>query len=176
MPPGSKSVTRSTKATDRDRDRHQLAGVCPSPGLAMARCGTRHGGSISLGRPGSLGDTLALPSRVSGGRNPPPKIYNPPTPLEQAVVPKSGLGLGISRPRAAERGGLLLAGIARVILTSGKIAGPLVHDARIAALCALHGVGGALWTSDRDFGRFPEAERAQSSWWRHGSEVALQVL
>jgi uncharacterized protein len=42
----------------------------------------------------------------------------------------------------------------RAILTSGKIAGPQVHDARIAALCAVHGVQ-ELWTLDRDFGRFP---------------------
>jgi hypothetical protein len=29
-----------------------------------------------------------------------------------------------------------------------------VHDARIAALCLTNGVQ-ALWTADRDFGRFP---------------------
>jgi len=34
------------------------------------------------------------------------------------------------------------------------VAGPLVHDARIAALCRAHGVR-ELWTADRDFGRFP---------------------
>ena len=42
----------------------------------------------------------------------------------------------------------------RVTLTTGRISGPQVHDARIAALCRLHGVQ-ELWTSDRDFGRFP---------------------
>jgi hypothetical protein len=36
----------------------------------------------------------------------------------------------------------------------GRIAGPQVHNARIAALCRLHGVR-ELWTADRDFGRFP---------------------
>jgi predicted nucleic acid-binding protein len=40
----------------------------------------------------------------------------------------------------------------RVLLQSAAI-GPLVHDARIAALCQLHGVD-RLWTLDRDFGRF----------------------
>lgn len=30
-----------------------------------------------------------------------------------------------------------------------------VYDARIAAICLQHGVS-ELWTSDRDFGRFPE--------------------
>jgi len=33
------------------------------------------------------------------------------------------------------------------------VRGPMVHDARIAALCGQHGVR-ALWSADRDFGRF----------------------
>jgi predicted nucleic acid-binding protein len=36
---------------------------------------------------------------------------------------------------------------------SGKIAGPVVHDARIAALCLDHRVK-ELWSADRDFSRF----------------------
>ncbi|HVF64672.1 MAG TPA: TA system VapC family ribonuclease toxin [Casimicrobiaceae bacterium] len=40
------------------------------------------------------------------------------------------------------------------MLIDGRIVGPLVHDARVAALCRLHGVR-ELWTADRDFGRFP---------------------
>lgn len=40
------------------------------------------------------------------------------------------------------------------LLLSGKAVGAKVHDARIAALCQQHGVG-ELWSSDRDFGRFP---------------------
>jgi hypothetical protein len=39
-------------------------------------------------------------------------------------------------------------------MQEGRIAGPQVHDARVAALCQLHGVR-ELWTADRDFGRFP---------------------
>jgi hypothetical protein len=39
------------------------------------------------------------------------------------------------------------------LLRAGKISGPGVHDARIAALCLVHGVD-ELWTADRDFGRF----------------------
>lgn len=42
----------------------------------------------------------------------------------------------------------------RRLLIEGKIAGPKVHDARIAALCLEHGVM-ELWTADRDFSRFP---------------------
>lgn len=43
----------------------------------------------------------------------------------------------------------------RPSLQSGRIAGPRVHDARIAALCAANGVS-ELWSADRDFGRFPQ--------------------
>lgn len=39
------------------------------------------------------------------------------------------------------------------LLSSARVAGPQVHDARIAALCLQHGVR-ELWTADRDFGRF----------------------
>ncbi len=35
----------------------------------------------------------------------------------------------------------------------GKVKGPSVHDARIVAICQLHGVD-TLWTADRDFSRF----------------------
>lgn len=36
-----------------------------------------------------------------------------------------------------------------------RIAGGAIHDARIAAICIGHGVE-ELWTSDRDFSRFPD--------------------
>ena len=42
----------------------------------------------------------------------------------------------------------------RTAMIEGRIAGALVHDARVAALCRLHGVR-ELWTVDRDFSRFP---------------------
>jgi predicted nucleic acid-binding protein len=38
-------------------------------------------------------------------------------------------------------------------LAAGRVVGPQVHDARVAALCLAHGVR-ELWTHDRDFGRF----------------------
>ena len=41
----------------------------------------------------------------------------------------------------------------RTALQSGRVAGAQVHDARIAALCQLHGVR-ELWSADRDFSRF----------------------
>jgi toxin-antitoxin system PIN domain toxin len=81
-----------------------------------------------------------------------PQIYNPPSPLERAIAQVEAW---------LEAPGLVLLGETgsywpelRVTLTTGRISGPQVHDARIAALCRLHGVQ-ELWTSDRDFGRFP---------------------
>jgi len=44
--------------------------------------------------------------------------------------------------------------ILRSALLDGRIQGPQVHDAHVAALCQLHGIR-ELWTVDRDFGRFP---------------------
>lgn len=41
----------------------------------------------------------------------------------------------------------------RQSLISEGVQGPMVHDARIAAICIANGVQ-ALWTADRDFGRF----------------------
>jgi predicted nucleic acid-binding protein len=40
------------------------------------------------------------------------------------------------------------------MLSAGRVTGPVVHDARIAALCIDHGVS-QFWSADRDFSRFP---------------------
>jgi uncharacterized protein len=40
------------------------------------------------------------------------------------------------------------------LVSTAKICGPRIHDARIAALCIFWNVS-ELWTADRDFGRFP---------------------
>jgi toxin-antitoxin system PIN domain toxin len=42
----------------------------------------------------------------------------------------------------------------RELIAKAKLQGPMVHDARIAALCLSHGVR-ELWSADRDFSRFP---------------------
>jgi predicted nucleic acid-binding protein len=42
----------------------------------------------------------------------------------------------------------------RELVRGGRVDGPRVHDARVAALCREHGVQ-ELWTADRDFSRFP---------------------
>jgi toxin-antitoxin system PIN domain toxin len=43
------------------------------------------------------------------------------------------------------------------MLIDGRVAGPMVHDARVAALCEEHGIA-ELWSADRDFGRFPHVK------------------
>ena len=81
-----------------------------------------------------------------------PRIFNPPTPLEKAVDQVEAW---------LESPSLVLISeitdywpILRSTLLTGKVSGPQVHDARIAALCQQHGIN-ELWTADRDFGRFP---------------------
>ena len=41
----------------------------------------------------------------------------------------------------------------KALVTAGKAMGPLIHDARIAAICRAHGVR-EIWTADRDYSRF----------------------
>jgi toxin-antitoxin system PIN domain toxin len=80
-----------------------------------------------------------------------PRVYDPPTPTRDALAQVEAW---------LESPSLLLLGegpdhweAIRPLLEAGKVAGPRVHDARIAALCLAHGVH-ELWTADRDFGRF----------------------
>jgi toxin-antitoxin system PIN domain toxin len=42
----------------------------------------------------------------------------------------------------------------RQAIEAGRVTGGQIHDARVAALCHLHGIK-ELWTADRDFTRFP---------------------
>jgi toxin-antitoxin system PIN domain toxin len=81
-----------------------------------------------------------------------PRIYKPPTPVDGAVAQ---VDAWLESPT------IVLIGEAdshwhalRGLLLAGKVSGPPVHDARIAALCTTHGVR-TLWTADRDFSRFP---------------------
>lgn len=47
------------------------------------------------------------------------------------------------------------ASVLRRLMDRAGLAGGAVHDARIAAICIAHGIE-ELWTSDRDFARFPD--------------------
>jgi uncharacterized protein len=81
-----------------------------------------------------------------------PRIYTPPTSLVAAVDQIEAWLESPTLTLLAESGGYWPA--LRTLLQEGRMAGPQVHDARLAALCRLHGVR-ELWTADRDFGRFP---------------------
>ena len=82
-----------------------------------------------------------------------PRIFRTPTPLDAACdqvdawldVPTLRL---LSEDRDAHWPSL------RPLLSAGRIAGPRVHDARVAALCLAYGVS-TLLSADRDFSRFP---------------------
>ncbi len=81
-----------------------------------------------------------------------PRIYPPPTPLARALDQVDAWLESPTLALLAESTGHW-AGL-RALLEDGRIAGPIVHDARIAALCRLRGVR-ELWSADRDFTRFP---------------------
>jgi toxin-antitoxin system PIN domain toxin len=81
-----------------------------------------------------------------------PRIFSPPTPLPAAMDQVDAWLESPSLALLAES--QLHWSQLRALLLSAKIAGPKVHDARIAALCMQHGVT-ELWSADRDFGRFP---------------------
>jgi toxin-antitoxin system PIN domain toxin len=81
-----------------------------------------------------------------------PKIFAPPTPLAAASAQVEAW---------LESPGLVLLSettgywpVLSETTKMGRISGPQVHDARIAALCVQHGVS-ELWSADRDFNRFP---------------------
>jgi uncharacterized protein len=82
-----------------------------------------------------------------------PKIFNPPTPTRKALAQVDAWLASPSVIPLGESAGYWKE--LQAALTGGKITGPRVHDARIAALCSHHGVT-ELWTADRDFSRFPD--------------------
>ncbi|MBI4518802.1 MAG: PIN domain-containing protein [Deltaproteobacteria bacterium] len=79
------------------------------------------------------------------------QIYRPPSTLAQAIDQVAGW---LASPTL-----VLLTETAdywehlRRVLNQARVAGPKIHDARIAALCQAHGAR-ELWTADRDFSRF----------------------
>jgi len=80
-----------------------------------------------------------------------PRIYAPPTPLEKAIAQVEAWLESPSLVLLSESGDYWPQ--LRSILQTGRVSGPQVHDARVAALCQQHGVS-ELWTIDRDFSRF----------------------
>jgi toxin-antitoxin system PIN domain toxin len=80
-----------------------------------------------------------------------PKIYKPPTPLTDAIqqvdywMESPTLCLIGESPGYWEH--------LKHTLLGGKAIGPMVHDARVAAMCRVAGVR-EIWTADRDYSRF----------------------
>jgi toxin-antitoxin system PIN domain toxin len=79
------------------------------------------------------------------------RIYAPPTPVAAAL---DQVDAWLEAPSLvllaeAEQYWTTL----RSVVTDGRVAGPRIHDARIAAICQHHGVR-ELWSADRDFSRF----------------------
>lgn len=82
-----------------------------------------------------------------------PRIYNPPSPITTALdfLENWLTSPSLTLIAEGETHFSQLASLAR----KAKLAGPRIHDARIAALCLAHGVD-VLYTADRDFSRFPQ--------------------
>ena len=80
-----------------------------------------------------------------------PRVYRPPVPVDRAradlsmILASPSLVLLSQTERHAE--------ILQEVLAESGVAGNLVHDAHIVALCREHGVD-ELLTADRDFHRF----------------------
>jgi toxin-antitoxin system PIN domain toxin len=82
-----------------------------------------------------------------------PRIFAPPSPLARAC---DQVDAWLESPT------VVLLGESpsywetfRALALGGKVAGPMVHDGRVAALCVNHGVA-ELWSADRDFSRFAD--------------------
>ncbi len=82
-----------------------------------------------------------------------PKIYNPPSPIQSAADQIKAWFESPTLILLSESMGYWA--MLEPIISSSQISGPMIHDARIAALCLQNGVT-KLLTADRDFGRFNE--------------------
>src|SRR5204863_4745253 len=81
-----------------------------------------------------------------------PKVYAPPSTLPEAISQVEAWlecptleAIGETREHWS---------VLKSALLTGNIRGPMIHDARVAAICVQHGVK-LLWTQDRDFSRLP---------------------
>jgi toxin-antitoxin system PIN domain toxin len=81
-----------------------------------------------------------------------PRIFSPPSSLQAALEQVSAWLESPSLVLLSEGSGYMKP--LGELLTKGRVVGPRVHDARIAALCVEHGVS-ELLSADRDFSRFP---------------------
>lgn len=81
------------------------------------------------------------------------RIYDPPTDVALAISAVERL-VGAPGMHLLGEGADHLP-ILKSLLVSGRVTGPRIHDARVAAICVSAGVE-ALWSADRDFSWFPQ--------------------
>jgi len=81
-----------------------------------------------------------------------PRIFREPTPVAMALDAITRLLRSLDGGCIGEGDGYLEVLIDLAL--PAKLQGPVIHDARIAAICQYHGVR-ELWSADRDFSRFP---------------------
>jgi uncharacterized protein len=81
-----------------------------------------------------------------------PRIYKTATPAETAFAQLRALQALANLAFIAESDGHLTQ--LESLSLAAMVQGGAIHDARIAAICLSHGVS-ELWSSDRDFSRFP---------------------
>lgn len=82
-----------------------------------------------------------------------PRVFDPPTPIDVALDQVDAWLESPSLVLLSESGHHWSA--VSALAKKGRIAGPRIHDARVAALCLQHGVD-ELWSADRDFSLFPD--------------------
>ena len=81
-----------------------------------------------------------------------PRIYDPPSTIAEAA---DQVDAWLASPVAALLGEADSHwDVLKEMLLAGRVRGPVVHDARVAAICIANGVT-EFWTADRDFSRFP---------------------
>jgi hypothetical protein len=81
-----------------------------------------------------------------------PRVFKPATPLDLAYAQVESWLQSPSAKVLAETDDHWA--VLKRLATAARIAGPAIHDARIAAICLQHGVA-ELWSADRDFSRYP---------------------
>jgi toxin-antitoxin system PIN domain toxin len=79
------------------------------------------------------------------------RIYNPPSPMNLAL---DAIETWLESPNCIATGeGFHYFRTLKRLALKGNLGGPMIHDARIAAICLENGIT-ELWTADRDFSRF----------------------
>lgn len=81
-----------------------------------------------------------------------PRIFRTPTPVRAALEQVDAWLESPSLVVLAEDSAYW--STLRMLVEQGRIDGPRVHDARVAALCLRHAIH-EFWTADRDFSLFP---------------------